>query len=155
MIWIKKFLGTDGSLWFTLPVRLALGLVFIGHGGQKMFGWFGGGGFSGVVKMMEKLQFSPTVFWAAMAAGGEFFGGVLVLIGLGTRFGALSIAIAMAIAVLKVHNTAFFLTKNGMEFALTLLLAAIALLISGGGALSLDALFFGKHKKPEFPGMVK
>jgi putative oxidoreductase len=63
---------------------------------------------------------------------------VLLLLGLFTRLGALSIAIVMLVAIFQVHWGAFFMPK-GLEFAFSLLASALALLIAGGGKFSLDA----------------
>jgi putative oxidoreductase len=142
---LKKFLFcTNPCNWGTVPIRLALGLVFIFHGSQKLLGWFGGPGLEGFAAHMD-LQ--PPKFWAVLAANGEFFGGLLVLLGLFTRFGALNIAVTMAVAVLHVHWAKGFAAKDGgFEYPLTLLLAAIALMISGGGAASFDSCISGKCK---------
>ncbi len=135
---LKKILFTDPREWATLPLRLVLGLVFLGHGSQKLFGWLGGQGFSKTAAYFAgKLGFTPGVFWAGLAGGGELFGGLLVLLGIFTRVGAFFIAAVMVVAIVKVHRGAFFL-PGGMEFALVLLGVALALLIKGGGRLSLD-----------------
>jgi putative oxidoreductase len=78
------------------------------------------------------------LLWALLAGLAEFGGAVLVLPGLLTRLGALSIAIVMSVALAKVHWGTFFL-PTGMEYAFGLLGAAVALLIAGGGKFSLDA----------------
>jgi putative oxidoreductase len=115
----------------------------IGHGAQKLFGWWGGGGFEGTAAFLSgSLGLEPGLFWAAVVGGTEFFGGLALVLGLGTRLAALGIAIAMGVATTVVHGEAFFLKNNGFEFSLTLLLASVALLITGGGALSVDSRFF-------------
>jgi putative oxidoreductase len=108
------------------------------HGGQKLFGWLGGHGLSGTAAFFAtKLGLTPGLLWATLAGIGEFGGGVLVLLGLFTRFGAVMIAIVMGVAIAKVHWGSFFL-PSGIEFTLALLATAVALLIAGGGRLSLD-----------------
>ena len=110
-----------------------------GHGAQKLFGWFGGYGLAGTGQFFaESLGLKPGVLMAALAGGGEFFGGLLVLIGLMTRPGAALIGITMVVAIVKVHNSAFFLPA-GMEYVLALLAMSVALVITGGGKLSVDA----------------
>ena len=131
-------LFTEERLWMTLPLRLSLGLVFMAHGGQKLFGWLGGKGLLGTAAYFAKIGLSPGLLWAALAGGGEFFGGLLVLLGLFTRLGALLIMAVMLVAMAKVHWGAFFLPA-GIEYTLTLLCSAVALLIAGGGKFSLDA----------------
>lgn len=131
-------LSTSNSAAF-LPIRLAVGAVMIGHGAQKLFGWWGGHGLQGTANFFaENLGLEPGLLMAALAGGTEFFGGILLILGLLTRPAALLIAGTMAVAILKVHSDAFFLSSNGMEFALTLLLASVALVIGGAGALSVD-----------------
>lgn len=108
------------------------------HGAQKLFGWFGGYGLKGTGGFFESsLGMSPGVFWAALAGSGEFFGGLLVLFGFLTRFGALNIAIIMLVAIFNVHSGAFFAPK-GMEYPLAILGMTIALMVSGGGRFSVD-----------------
>jgi putative oxidoreductase len=131
-------LSTDEKQWATLPLRIALGVIFMAHGGQKLFGWLGGHGLSSTATFFAaKLGLAPGLLWATLAGIGEFGGGVLVLLGLFTRFGALMIAIVMGVAIAKVHWGSFFLPR-GIEFTFALLAAAVALLIAGGGKFSLD-----------------
>jgi putative oxidoreductase len=141
---VKRILGTDAASWAALPVRLALGAIFLAHGAQKLFGWFGGHGLTATAGFFEeKLGMAPGLLWAGLAGGGEFLGGLLVLLGLATRFGALTLAVTMLVAIIKVHWGAFFLPA-GIEYPLALLAASLALIVSGGGALSLDALLLKK-----------
>jgi putative oxidoreductase len=91
-----------------LIVRLALGLSFIGHGAQKLFGWFGGAGFAATAKgYEERMGMRPGRFYAALAGGGEFLGGLLVALGLFTPLCALLIAAGMVVGIAKVTG------KNG------------------------------------------
>lgn len=136
---IHRIIATRPN-WTTLPIRLTLGLVMAAHGAQKLFGWFGGYGLEGTGGWFEStLGLSPGIFWAALTGAGEFFGGLLVLLGLGTRLAALNLAVVMLVAITQVHLGAFFLPE-GMEYPLTLLGVSLALVVSGGGSLSLDAL---------------
>ena len=135
----KATLTTDAKLWATLPLRIALGVIFLGHGGQKLFGWLGGKGFVTTAAFLAgKLGLTPGWLWVLLAGVGEFGGALLLLFGLFTRLGALSIAIVMSMAIAKVHWGAFFMPR-GMEYAFALLCSAVALLIAGGGKFSLDA----------------
>ncbi|HSH08941.1 MAG TPA: DoxX family protein [Oceanipulchritudo sp.] len=128
-----------------MTIRIALGLIMIGHGAQKLFGWFGGYGLSGTGQFFaESLGMKPGVLMAALAGGGEFFGGLLVLVGLMTRPGAALIGFTMLVAIVKVHGGSFFL-PTGMEYVLALLAMSVSLVISGGGKLSIDGLL-GKGK---------
>lgn len=136
---ISRTLRTDAASAAPLILRLALGAVFIGHGGQKLFGWWGGDGFQSTARFFEStLNLKPGAAYAALAGGGEFFGGILLVLGLLTRFAAAQAAVIMGVAIWTVHPSSFFL-PSGMEYALTLLLIAVSLVLTGGGALSIDA----------------
>lgn len=134
---------TNASLWSPLALRLVVGGVMFAHGAQKLFGWFGGGGFTATAEGFAKMGMQPGALWGGLAAAGEFGGGLLLIIGLFTRFAALNTAIIMAVAIIKVHSSAFFLSDGGMEFALTLFAASLVLLETGGGALSCDSKING------------
>jgi putative oxidoreductase len=122
-----------------LVLRLALGAVFIFHGAQKLFGVWGGPGLDGVAGYVGSLGFRPPYAWAVALGVTEFAGGVLVLLGLFTRYAALGIAIVMAIAIARVHwGRPFDVTKGGMEFALINLAVALSLVFTGGRAGSID-----------------
>lgn len=140
--WFEKY-----SNWASLLLRVVLGLVFIMHGAQKLFGAFGGGGISGTAGFLGQLGFPAAGFFAVILAIVEFFGGLFVLVGLFTRYASLLIAIDMIIAILTVHlSKGFFAGNGGYEFVLTLLLVAVALLFSGAGKyLSLERAMFKKE----------
>ena len=141
----QNTLRTDSSSAAPLLLRLALGAVFIGHGAQKLFGWWGGHGFEATARFMEKqVGFAPGPVLAALSGGGEFLGAILLILGLATRFAAAQIAVIMGVAIWTVHRSAFFAQNDGMEYPLTLLLVSLALLLTGGGALSLDARLAAK-----------
>jgi len=134
---IHKVLATNDQ-WSTLSLRIVLGIIFIAHGAQKLFGWFGGYGLQGTAGFFEsQLGMSPGILWAFMAGAGEFFGGILVLVGLFTRLGAANLAFTMLVAIYTVHSGAFF-APEGMEYPLALFAASVSLVISGGGQLSID-----------------
>ncbi len=125
--------------WGILALRLALGLVFVGHGAQKAFGAFGGPGLDGAAGFMASLGLKPAKFWAAVAAYGELLGGLSVIFGLLTPLGALFIVASMAVAIAKVHGPkGFWIQNGGYEYNLVLLAAALALAATGAGSLSLD-----------------
>lgn len=136
---LTKLLSTNAHNWSPVVLRLVLGITMSGHGAQKLFGWFGGYGLQGTAGFFaEQLGMKPGIFWATLAGSGEFFGGLLLILGLATRIAALNTAIVMLVAIVSVHSSAFFLPA-GMEFALSLLAMSVALIISGGGALSADS----------------
>jgi putative oxidoreductase len=144
---LARSLRTDSSAIAPLLLRLVFGAVFIGHGAQKLFGWWGGYGFQNTAQAFEtKLGLSPGWLHAALAGGGEFFGGVLLVLGLLTRLAAAQAAVIMAVAIWTAHRTAFF-APAGMEYPLTLLVVAVSLVLTGGGALSIDARL-ARHRAP-------
>ena len=125
-----------------LSLRVSIGLIFIGHGGQKLFGLFGGYGLEGTGPWMESIGLAPGYFMALMAGSAEFFGGLLLLSGLLTRASALMLAVTMLVAIFSVHiNNGFFMSANGYEYAIALLGASIALMFSGAGKYSVDHVF--------------
>ncbi len=131
--------------WATLPVRLALGAVFVAHGAQKVFGVWGGPGWAKFTAAAAPFGFMrPAWLWMAAAAVAELVGGALVLLGLFTRVGAFLIAATMLVAMFGVHwKGGFFLSRepgvtSGIEYTLALLGMSLALLIAGGGRLSVD-----------------
>lgn len=136
---LNSLIRTNATSWVPLPLRIGVGLGLIAHGSQKLFGWFGGYGLAGTGQWMESIGLTPGIAMAALAGGGEFLGGLLILLGLYTRFGALLIAVPMAVATLTVHWGNYFAASNGIELTLTLFLAALTLLLSGGGRFSADA----------------
>lgn len=122
-----------------LSIRIALGVVFLAHGGQKLFGLFGGKGLEGTIGFMKMLGFAPAAFWGTMLACAEFFGGLFALLGLFSRWAGFFLAIVMAVATFAVHlKNGLFLSNKGFEFSGSLLCMAIALMIYGGGKLSID-----------------
>ena len=126
------------ATWFTLPVRLALGLIMAAHGLQKAFGVWGGPGWSKFLAAPAPFGFMrPTWLWMGAALVAELIGGLLVLFGLLTRVGAFLIACTMLTAIFGVHWGAFFAPK-GFEYPVALLGMSLALLIVGGGRLSID-----------------
>ena len=136
---IKEILLRTTNTYAMLPIRLGLGVVMAAHGSQKLFGWFDGPGLQNTGQFFaEKLGLEPGMVMAAMAGGAEFFGGLLLIVGFMTRLAGLSLVGTMAVAIYTVHPNAFFAQNHGMEYPLMLLLASLALVIGGGGALSVD-----------------
>lgn len=143
-------------VWFTLPVRVAVGLVFIAHGAQKVFGVWGGPGLSAITGMPAPLGLRPSWLWMGAAAFAELLGGALILLGLLTRVGAFLVAVVMLVAMFAVHWAGGFFLANqpvpGIEYTLALTGAALALLISGGGRLSLDEALMDPRQRRRYKG---
>ena len=124
-----------------LVLRLVLGVIFVGHGAQKLFGTFGGPRISGFAKALEQLGVKPARPMAILAGLAEFVGGILVMLGFLTPVAALALIVVMIVAIVAVHlKNGFFNTNGGYEFNLALVGIALTLLIAGGGAYSLDGL---------------
>lgn len=135
---ITRLLATSNSL-APLALRVPAGIIFMAHGAQKLFGAFGGYGLEGTGQWMASIGLEPGYLMALLAGSTEFFGGLAILIGLLVRPAAAALAFAMLVAIFAVHiGNGLFMSNNGYEFGLALLAISVALLISGGGALSAD-----------------
>jgi putative oxidoreductase len=125
-----------------LLLRLGVGLTLMGHGVQKLFGWFGGPGLERVKQGFEKQGFKPVWPWIVLAIVGEVGGGLSVALGFLTPLGAAGIFGAMAMATFKSHwKNGFWLNKGGYEYSLILMIASISIGLMGPGNYSLDAFF--------------
>lgn len=120
-------------------VRLAAGAMLIPHGAQKLFGLWGGD-IAKTIAGFAQLGLEPAGLLAWYIGCLEFFGGILLVIGLFTRPVAVLVAGFMAMAAFYVHwANGFFWTKAGFEYPLMWMLLAIAIAIRGAGPLSVDA----------------
>ena len=136
---LDRVLASDAG-WGPLALRLPIGIIFVAHGAQKLFGAFGGYGLEGTGQFMASLGLTPGYLMALLAGSAEFFGGLALLFGLLVRPAAAALALAMLVAIFSVHiDKGLFVANNGYEFGLALLAASVALLISGAGRLSVDA----------------
>ena len=136
---IDRLLSTNAG-WAPLALRIPVGIIFVAHGAQKLFGWFGGYGLEGTGQWMGSLGLNPGTLMALLAGGAEFFGGLALLFGLLVRPAAAALAFAMLVAIFSVHiGKGLFVSNNGYEFGLALLAASVSLLVSGAGRVSLDA----------------
>ena len=135
-----RYLTFTNESWAPLPLRLGLGVIFIAHGAQKIFGVWGGRGFDAWLSGEVPLGLQPAKLWLAAAAFSELLGGVMVLLGLFTRLGALLICGVMAVATYGVHwKYGFFMKNNGVEYTVALLCMALSVMITGGGRASIDS----------------
>ncbi len=134
----KRLLSTNAG-WAPLALRLPVGMIFVAHGAQKLFGWWGGYGLTGTGQWMDSIGLAPGVLMALLAGLAEFFGGLALIAGLLVRPAAASLAVAMLVAIFAVHlDKGLFVANNGYEFALALLSVSVALVFSGAGRGSLD-----------------
>lgn len=103
-------------------LRIFIGIIFVAHGSQKLFGWFGGGGLAGTAQWMESIGLAPGTLMALLAGGTEFFAGLALIIGLLARPAALGLTFTLLVAIFSVHiHNGLFMANNGYEFALALL----------------------------------
>lgn len=126
-----------------LIIRLVIGVLFVGHGVQKLFGWLGGYGLKGTGGWMESIGIKPGVTMALLAGLAELIGGILFALGLLTPLAGIMIAGTMVMAIVKVHApNGLWTTSNGYEYNLTLLAVAIGIALIGPGQYALDAFIF-------------
>jgi putative oxidoreductase len=132
------------SSWAITVIRVVLGVIFFAHGAQKVLGWFGGYGLKGTTGYFTSIGLPLPI--AYLVCFFEFLGGIGLVLGLLTRPAALAVAIDMVGAIVTVHwANGFFINwemkpgkGHGFEANLALLAMAVACLIAGGGALSID-----------------
>jgi putative oxidoreductase len=123
-----------------LLLRLIVGGYFIGHGTQKLFGWFGGHGLEGTGQFFEgSLGLRPGKHHALAAGLGETGGGTLVLLGAATPLASAALIATMLTAINRVHiKNGPWVSDGGYEYNLVLIAAALALAETGPGPLSVD-----------------
>jgi putative oxidoreductase len=120
-----------------LVLRLALGAVFIAHGAQKVFVY----GFAGTSASFGDMGVPLEGVMGPLVALLELVGGILIVLGLGTRIVAAALTVNMIVATLLVHLTAgIFVAEGGYELTLMLGAASLALVLAGAGRLSVDAV---------------
>jgi putative oxidoreductase len=136
---IERLVATRAGL-APLALRVPLGIIFVAHGAQKLFGWFGGYGLEGTGQWMASVGLHPGYPMALLAGSAEFFGGIALVLGLLVRPAAAALAFSMLIAILAVHiGHGLFVGNNGYEYALALFAASVSLVVSGAGRVSADA----------------
>lgn len=124
-----------------LIIRLVVGLTFAAHGAQKAFGWWAGPGWIGWQNAIGRMGFRPIGLFAALSVGAELIGGLFVALGAFTPFAAAILAAQSTVIIFKVHGPNGFWNKaGGVEFPLVLGAAALAVGLTGAGAVSFDAV---------------
>jgi putative oxidoreductase len=132
-----------------LILRTVVGLLFVGHGAQKLLGWFGGGGLGGTAAWMEQLGLRPGRLWALVAGLAEFVGGALLALGLLVPVAAVLIVAVMAVAIALVHaRNGLWVQNGGYEYPLVNSAAAVAVALMGPGAYALEPVL-GLHVPAE------
>jgi putative oxidoreductase len=122
-----------------LIARLTIGGLFVGHGTQKLLGWFDGSGPDGTAKMMDKLELRPGPRQALAAGLSETAGGALLALGALTPVAGAMLSGTMITAIRKVHfRKGLWNTGGGYEYNLVLIAALASLVESGPGSPSID-----------------
>lgn len=141
----SKIFNTQAS-WPATIVRITLGAILLPHGMQKLFGVFGGFGFSTTMQYFTQTVHIPWLigFIVIMI---EFFGSIMLLLGFATRIVA-SLIVPLFIGIIITHHwqAGFFMDWfgtnpkgfEGFEFDLLMMGLALSLIISGGGKWSVD-----------------
>jgi putative oxidoreductase len=119
-------------------IRIVVGLFLMPHGAQKLFGWFGGDS-QAMADFFAKIGLEPAMPLVIATGVVEFFGGLLIAVGLFTRPAAVAAAVMLLVATVKVHlGNGFFWTSMGSEYPLMWAILAAAIAVKGGGRLSVD-----------------
>lgn len=121
-------------------LRVTMGLLFVPHGAQKLFGWFGGPPIEVYVKAFSRMgDFWGQSGWVYYIGSLEFFGGLLLAMGLFTRVVAVQFVCFMAMAAFVANAPrGWFWTQGGIEAPLSWGIICFVILIHGGGAHSVD-----------------
>lgn len=123
-------------------LRVVLGVIFLAHGGQKLFVF----GLDGVIGAFAQMGVPAPALVGPAIALIEFFAGFALVLGLFTKVAAIGVGATMIGAILLVHLPAGFFAPNGIEFPLALLASAAALVVTGAGSFSLDAVIAGMRQ---------
>ena len=126
--------------WGLLPLRAVVGLVFLVHGGQKLFIF----GLAGTSDIMGKIGIPVPMLAATVVIATEMLGGAAILTGLKARWAAAFLAIDMTVAIFAARLHGGFFTPYGYEFELTLLGACVTLAVIGAGGVSVDRMLAGR-----------
>jgi putative oxidoreductase len=131
----------------SVALRGVIGPLFVGHGTQKLFGWFGGHGIEGTGGFFENLGLRPGKRHAMAAGVSEALGGALLTLGAFTPLAATMVAGTMVTAIRTVHGpNGPWVTDNGYEYNAALIAAMAVLVEHGPGSPSVDARLFPNWK---------
>ena len=142
---IESLTGTHAD-WVVGIARILLGIIFFGHGAQKLLGWYGGPGLASSMRAFTEHLHLPSTL-AFLVIAGELFSGIGLIVGLFSRIAALIIALTMVGAIATVHfRFGLFLNwfgsqnGHGIEYHLLAIALAMVVAVNGAGAFSLDGL---------------
>ena len=135
--------GVSFIRWGLLPLRVAVGIVFLMHGGQKLFVF----GLAGTADILAKLGLPFAALLAVIVIAVELLGGVSIIFGLFTRLfgGLLAFEMVVAIIVARLHGG--FFAPYGYEFEMTLLAACLTFAATGPGSISVEELRRGSSSR--------
>ena len=122
-----------------LVLRLVVGLLLVGHGTQKLFGWFGGGGLTSTAWFFRSRGYRPPRVMAGLAGTGEVVGGAALAVGLMTPLAAAIVIGTMLNAAVMHWRNGLWVVDNGYEYPLLIATVAVTLSFTGAGSASLDA----------------
>ena len=130
--------------WSLTLLRAILGIIFIYHGYAKLFV---PGGFKGTVGFLTAIKIPLPLYASLLISLVEFVGGILLIIGLLSRWASVLLFIEMLVALFKVHLKQGLIISQqayGYEFII-LILAALAVIITNGpGSFSIGKMLFKK-----------
>jgi putative oxidoreductase len=138
-------LVATGDSFAPLILRVALGVMMFPHGAQKLLGWFGGYGYTGTMGYFTGTVGTPYVVGLLVILG-EFFGSLMLIAGVGTRFAAASLVVIMLGAAWQLRANGFFMNwfgsqkGEGIELFILAVGIAVALVVTGAGKFSVDGL---------------
>ena len=144
LISLQSLVAT-GDSFAPLFLRVALGVMMFPHGAQKLLGWFGGYGFTGSMGYFTGTVGTPYAVGLLVILG-EFFGSLMLIAGLGTRFAAASLVLIMLGAAWQLRANGFFMNwfgnqkGEGVELFILAIGIAVALVVTGAGRFSVDSL---------------
>ena len=134
-----------------LVFRLVVGVLLVGHGTQKLFGWFGGQGPAGTAETFESVGLRPGRLNATAAGTAETTGGAMLGLGIATPLAASVVSGVMLTAIRTVHwQKGPWATKGGYEYPAVILAGLFALTGAGPGRISLDALLGRERRGPKW-----
>jgi len=120
-----------------LLLRVTLGVIFLGHGLQRMFGLFGGPGIDGTTALMSDLGFIFPPLWAWILASTECVAGIFMILGIMPRISSFLMAVVAAFVIFKMQSPkGFFAVQGGFEYSLLILVTSLYFTASGGGRFS-------------------
>ena len=141
----QPFLRTVASdrwaRWGMLPIRIIVGLVFVMHGGMKLFSF----GIPGTAGFLGKMGVPIPTVSAVVLIAAELLGGLAIGIGFYARWAAAALAFDMLVAILVAKLHGGFFSPNGFEFELTLLAACLTIAMVGSGGMSVQGSAIAKE----------